>query len=191
MAASAAEMEYAVNGTYGSAAYDLSRLHGYAQPQEQEEYELPNEKLPDRSAEWKRVNERSEAIEEAKNAQSISIAAVAGFAVVAVMVVLMLLSYVRIAEISGAISNLESSLTKAQTEQARLQVEYESTFNLNEVKEYATSVLGMTKLTDANIIVISMEREDKAEVLSNDSVTSNGIIAIAKDFVSSLLEYFE
>jgi cell division protein FtsL len=190
MAASSAEVKYAVNGTYGSTAYDLSSLPEYAFPQGEAEYEIPQRKVRDRSEEWERANQHEEAIEQAKKAQSISVAAVAGFIVVSILMVLMLLSYVRIAEISGNINTLESTLSEKQEEQTRLQVEYESVFNLTEVKAYATQVLGMTKLTDANTTVVSVEREDKAEILSNDSITGNGFLAAAKEFVSSLLEYF-
>lgn len=187
MAANVAEMRYAVNGTYGSAAYDISRFDNAAA---QEEYELPREETAQQEEEWGRVRERAEAIEEAKRAQSVSIAAVLGFAVVAVLMVLMLLSYVRLAEISGNISALESDIADIQVVQTKLKVEYESVFNLTEIKTYATSVLGMTKLNDSNTTVLTIERTDKAEILTGDGTGSSGIIETAKEFISSLMEYF-
>lgn len=187
MAANAAEMRYAANGTYGSTAYDLSGFNSVAMP---EEYDLPGESTAQQEIEWDRARERARAIEEAKRAQSVSIAAVAGFAVVAVLMVFMLLSYVRLAEISGEINNLESDIADIEVIQTKLKVEYESVFNLTEVKAYATSVLGMTKLNDSNTTVFTIERSDKAEILTGDGTGDSGIIAAAKEFVSSLMEYF-
>lgn len=189
MAASTAEMRYAVNGTYGSAAFDLNAL-----PQEGFQQEIE-----DTSAEsakrWAEQNERAlrreKAIAEARAAQSVSVSAVAGFAVVAVLIVMVLLSYVRLAEISSDVTKLKGTISELQTVETKLTVEYEQVFNLNEIKEYATGTLGMTKLTDANTIVLSMEREDKAVVLNKDDSSGLEIIAAAREFISSLTEYLK
>ena len=187
MAASTAEMRYAINGTYGSAAFDLNAL-----PQEGFPEEIDNTS-EESARRWARQNERAarreRAIEAAKNSQSVSIAAVAGFAVVALLIVMVLLSYVRLAEISADVTRLKSSITALESTQTKLSVEYEQVFNLNEIKEYATGTLGMTKLNDSNTLVFTIERQDRAQVLAQDDSRGLAVIAAAREFISSLAEY--
>ncbi len=181
----AADMRYAASGMYGSAAYDLNR---YGNTAVQEEYELPQEETREDELRQEKLRHRSEAIREARRVQSVSVAAVLGFLVVGVLVVLIMLSYIKLTEISGEINTLEGTLSEIETEQTKLKVEYESVFNLTEIKAYATNVLGMTKLTDSNTTVVTVQREDKAEILSDNS-SGTGIIETAKEFISSLMEY--
>ena len=102
--------------------------------------------------------------------------------------VFVILSYVRLTEVSTEITSINKEISALETEETRLKVEYERTFNLNAIKEYATSKLGMTMLTEANTHVITMQREDKAVVLAQDD-SGIGFIKAAKDFISSLAEY--
>ena len=187
MASESARMGYQGASTYGSSAYDLSSFDNAAFP---ETYDLPEETVDTRELEWERQQERAAAIREAKATQSVSIAAVMGFAVVFVLLLLVVLSGVKLIEISAEISDLKDTLSEVQTTQVELKVQYESTFNLTEIEEYSTRVLGMTKLSDSNTTVLSIERDDMAEVLAGNT-SGSGIIATAKEFISSLLEYFD
>lgn len=187
MAAKVQEMRYAVNGTYGSAAYDLTKLGGYALPEEQT-YTEPAPQPRERKRAREYAETRAQAIARAKAAQSISLVSVAGFAAAAVLLVFVLLSYVKLTEISYEVSQLNSVITELDSEQKKLDVEYELAFNKNEIEEYAVHVLGMSKMTEADTTVFSLQREDQAEVLRNDTAWT-GVISTAQEFLSSLAEY--
>ena len=187
------ERQYAINGAFGSLAYDLYSFGGTAAPQEIPDStaeETARREERERAAQKKReaAQSRAKAIESAKKAQAVSIAGVLGYAVVALLMVFVILSYVKLTEVSTEITSINKEISALETEETRLKVEYERTFNLNAIKEYATSKLGMTMLTEANTHVITMQREDKAVVLSQDD-SGIGFIKAARDFISSLAEY--
>ncbi|MBQ8838696.1 MAG: SoxR reducing system RseC family protein, partial [Bacteroidales bacterium] len=56
----------------------------------------------------------------------------------------------------------------SEDEQKLLQIEYENTFDLKEIEEYATKTLGMVRLEDSQIVVLEQTAEDKAEILREE-----------------------
>lgn len=191
MAQTEAKLNINGNGYFESVAYDMYGTYGSAAPQEIPETAAERDRKVRESAdERRRAAERNEAIKRAKEAQAVSAFAVVGYVVAAVVLVFMLLSYVRLTEVSTEITNLKKEIALLETEQTKLSVEYETTFNVNRVAEYATGTLGMTKLTDRNTYVLKMEHDNKAEVLNADDSEGFGIIRAAREFVSELAEYF-
>lgn len=189
MAANAAAVKYAKSATYGSAAYDLNRVRGYAAPQETPYYDIPYEQPYEQPKE--RAVPKTRTTAEKKVVGGISVFSVIGFVAAAVLVVVLLLSYVQLAEISGEKTALENTISQLETEQSKLRVEYESVFNLSEVEKYATTVLGMSKLTPENTTSLDANREDRAEILKADDAKDEGILATASRFFASLMEYFQ
>jgi len=106
-------------------------------------------------------------------------------------IVLVLMSYISLTRIAGEVQTAQQTLSELKSEGAKLTLAYENAFNLNEVEEYATKVLGMTKLSDDRVTVLSMAREDKAEILNADASSSGGVLAAVEDFFGALVEYFE
>lgn len=191
MAQAEAKLNYSGSGYFESVAYDTFPIYGTAVPKEIPETSAERERKVQESAqERRRAQERQEAIKRAKEAQSISAFAVIGYAVAAAVLVLMLSCYIRLTEISTEITSLKSEIASLEKEQSKLSVEYETTFNVNRVAEYATGTLGMTKLSDQNTHILHMEHEDRSEVLSADDSAGLGIIRAAREFVSELAEYF-
>lgn len=191
MAQTNAQVNYTGNGYFESVAYDMYGTYGNAVPQEVPETAAERERKVQESAqERRRASERAEAIKRAKEAQAVSVAAVLGYVVVAVLMVFVLLSYIKLTEISAEVTNLKNQISLLETEQTKLAVKYETTFNINRVAEYATGTLGMTKLTEQNTHVLRMEHDNKAEVLSRDDSAGFGVIQAAREFMSELAEYF-
>jgi cell division protein FtsL len=191
MAQTEAKLNINGNGYYESVAYDMYGMYGSAVPQEIPETAAERDrKVRESAEERRRAAERSEAIKRAREAQAVSAFAVVGYVLAAAVLVFMLLSYVRLTEVSTEITNLKREIETLQTEQTKLAVEYETTFNTNRVADYATGTLGMTKLTDRNTHVLKMEHDNKAEVLNADDSEGIGIIRAAREFVSDLAEYF-
>jgi cell division protein FtsL len=187
MAARTAEMDYAENAVYGNVAYDLSTAAGYAIPRERTAnppLERPREKVRERE----QVRTRTAAKEQ--TAFGVPVLGIFGIAIAAVMMVFVLFGYVQLAEISGEMGSLNSTISTLNEENAKLKVAYESTFNLNEIEDYAVNVLGMTKLADSNVTRFDIVKADKASILSEDDST-NGILAGIESFFDTVREYFK
>jgi cell division protein FtsL len=165
------DARYAV---YGSVAYDLNALP-------EREYE----ELPEKS---RRSKARAYSVEKPK--QGISLFAVAGFALFAVMMVFVLLARVQLTQISDETAKIETKISELSEEEARLRIEYERTFNLTEIEEYATKKLGMIRQGSDSVTFLAMTNVDRAEILVPDETGGNNFITGFKDFLSSLLEYF-
>lgn len=184
MATQAAAMKYASRSTNGSAAYDLKRVRGYAP------FEIPLERPQSIPAARPAVRPQTRAEQRAKAAYGISALAVVGFLIIAVMIVFVLLAYVQYTEVSNETVQLQNQLSELSEAENKLLVAYESAYNINEVKEYATTVLGMVKPTDDQIENVTTASNDKAVVLVSDT-KSDGLFAGLTAFFSSLMEYFK
>lgn len=176
--------------TYGSAAYDLDALkRGFDEAVSAEPQRAPLRGQTARPAEKTRTAEKVRVHAVYRRGVSVSAISVIGFAVAAVMIMLVVLSYVQIAEINDSKSSLRSRLNALNTEAEQLRVQYETTFNLNEIEEYAAHTLGMVRLSEGSTALVSSGREDSGVVLSGDGAESGALTGFA-EFIDSLLEYF-
>ena len=80
-------------------------------------------------------------------------------------------------------AELNVKLNELRKENARLQIEYESSINLPELEDYAKNVLGMQKPESERIIEIYVDTSDKAIILKDGEKTE------ATKAVSSIMEY--
>lgn len=135
-----------------------------------------------------RVSIRSKA--KAVSRQGVSLLAVAGWACVAVLAVALLLSYVELNIISNESHELSAELESLKIEEVRLMIDYESTFRLDEVEEYATNMLGMVKSDNGQVKYLDNRAEDQAVIL-NDTGANTGFSAALKSFFISIAEYFK
>lgn len=184
MASQAAAIKYASRSTNGSAAYDLNRVRGYAP------FEIPLERPQSIPTARPAVRPQTRAEQRAKAAYGISAFAVVGFLVTAVMIVFVLLAYVQYTEVSNETVQLQNQLSALSETENKLLVSYESAFNINEIEEYATTVLGMVKPTGDQIETVTTSSNDKAVVLVSDT-ESEGLLTGLSAFFSSLMEYFK
>ncbi|HHX53635.1 MAG TPA: hypothetical protein GX704_01890 [Clostridiales bacterium] len=77
----------------------------------------------------------------------------------------MVASYVRINEFTVEIEQLQSRLDKLKNERSDLSIQLEQKNNLQEIQDYAVNVLGMVKIDKLAKKYITVEVEDKIEVL--------------------------
>lgn len=143
-----------------------------------------------RALEQQKIDEHEAAIQRAREKTAIAPASVLGFALAAIFIVMVIMSYVRLTVVVSEISALNAEIATLQSEAKVLSARYERTFNLNEVKEYATDYLGMKQMTEADVTRFSMARSDKGVVLAEDDASGLGIVSGAREFVSSLMAYF-
>ncbi len=189
MAAVAVKTQYA-QAVYGSAAYDLDRVPGYGESTARElptPEELARERLEKRAQE--RIQERARAREAAK-AQTFGVPlfAIVGGLVVAALMVLLLLGYVQLTAISGETSAMRSSISRLEEENEAIKIQYESTFNMDDVELYAINILGMSKPDASGQNNYTVIIGDRARILAEDETA--GLLARITGFFKSLTEYF-
>lgn len=166
----------------GSLAYDFGRYDFAEQIPLDREYEVA---APPETEQ----NTSSAVRTQTKSAQALAPGAILGFACAAVLMVLVLMSYIRLTTISEESVALERRLSDLQVEQTRLLIDYESAFNLTEIEEYATGVLGMQKPRNDQIFYVDGSAPDKAEIIADGS-QKDGLPGRVDDLLESLGEYF-
>ena len=176
--------------TYGSVAYDLESLkRNFAVPS----YSKPETYREPETESTPAVKERAHAHAHvaAESAVSISAFSVVGFLAAAMLLVFVVLSYVQITEINAAKSELRNQLSELTTEATMLRVAYESTFNINEIEDYAENTLGMVRLSQSDVAAVSIERQDMGVVLSENAAGEGNVLTGLAEHLRSLLEYFK
>ena len=172
-----------MDARYNDELYFGSRpIFGSAAPQ----IELPEPEVLERPQE--KVSIRTKTKTAAK--QGISLFAVAGWASVIVLAVALLMSYVELNTIANESYELREELEALQIEETKLQIEYESTFRLDEVEEYATNMLGMVSAGNDQVKYLSNRAVDQAVILDTNGVET-GISASLKSLFTTIAEYFK
>ena len=172
-----------MDARYNDELYFGSRpIFGSAAPQ----IELPEPEVHERPQE--KVSIRTKTKTAAK--QGISLFAVAGGASVIVLAVALLMSYVELNTIANESYELREELEALQIEETKLQIEYESTFRLDEVEEYATNMLGMVRAGNDQVKYLSNRAVDQAVILDTNGVET-GISASLKSLFTTIAEYFK
>jgi len=172
---------------YDERYFGSSRIFGSAAPSlDQPAYERPEPEVEARPRE--RVSIRTEAKPVAR--QHVSLFAVGGCVVAAGLAIMLLLNYVELNAISSRTYELSGRLQELQVEETRLKIEYESTFKLDEVEQYATNMLGMVKAESGQVKYLDDRAEDQAVVLNEDNGNA-GFMAKMKSLLTSISEYFK
>ena len=186
--ASAAMRRYRTPGVVdGSLAYDFDalerRLEGIA-PLEPDMYTAPLVETPadviSRAREQARARVRAP--------ERVSPVAVLGFAALAVMMAALVLCYVELTAISDDVVAMQKQVSALQTEQVRLQAEYEQAFDLAGVKE-AAEAAGMTQPSDSQMYYIDLSAPDSAVVYGGAAREDSLLATLGRAFEAAV-EYF-
>ncbi|SHH92830.1 Septum formation initiator [Sporobacter termitidis DSM 10068] len=191
-------VKYASRGAvHGSNAYDLARVRGGA-PAPSEPDRIPAGRPAPRTA--PKADPRNTVKEapkadprpsrKAQRTYGFSLYAAAGFIVVAVLMVFVLLAHVRYAEVTNQTAQLQTQLTQLTEQERKLQITHENAFDVNQVEQYATHQLGMSKPLESQIGTISATAQDKA-VVADTQETSVKTSESMGTFLASLLAYFK
>ena len=110
----------------------------------------------------------------------LSITAVLGVIVVAAMVVFALISYAGYTSAAAEAISARSQVEELEDANRKLTVAYEAAFDMNEIKEYAQTALGMSQPAADQTGYIKLEAQDSVAVCSNDGEESvlSGITAM-------------
>lgn len=172
-----------MDARYNEERYFGSRpIFGSAAPQ----LDIPEPEAQERPKERVSIRSKTKAV----SRQGISLFAVAGWACVAVLAVALLMSYIELNTIANESYELSSELAELQAEETRLMIAYESTFQLDEIEEYAVNMLGMVRADNGQIKYLDNRAEDQAVIIS-DTGANSGVSASLKSFFTAIAEYFK
>lgn len=142
---------------FGNLAYDLTNPELFVDLPQDEPVSSPP-----------RAGERERVATKARVRVGISPAAIIGFGFAAVLLVFSLLGRIQLMQTSDEAAALSNRLLELQEEQSILLIEYESTFNLMEIEEYAKNTLGMQKARGDQIYYVGGKAPDKAVVIAEN-----------------------
>lgn len=121
--------------------------------------------------------------------QGISVFAIVGCICIACLCLLIIMSYIRLTELSDKTSELTAELGVLKEQEAKLRLEYESAFDLNQIEEYAINILGMVKAGDNQVYYLRSRSDDKAVILEDEG-NKKGILDTISSLLSSLADFF-
>lgn len=154
---------------YGSLAYDpfgaaAPNLDAPAYPEEAPYSEPQAQPIP-AARPRERVSIRTGAESRTRAKAGIPLLAVLGIPVALVCLYLLLQTYIQLTALSAESAQLETRIAALQENRARLEIQYESAFNMAEVEQYAKTHLGMVKADSEQISYIHNRSGDRAVVL--------------------------
>ena len=82
-------------------------------------------------------------------------------------------SRVKLDEINREISSVEKKIELAQSDAVKLNNELNAIVSINNVEEYATNELGMTKIQDYQVYYIDMSSQDYVAIANGESINNN------------------
>ena len=116
--------------------------------------------------------------------------ALLGAAAAIVLVMMVLMAKIQLIGISSQALEYESQITELENQHSRLTVQYEEIFNLKDVEETATAVLGMQEAREEQIYYLSgVTSADKAVVITRQDADMFSLGAA--DIIDSARSYFE
>ena len=82
-------------------------------------------------------------------------------------------SRVKLDEINREISSVEKKIELAKSDTVKLQNELNAIVSINNVEEYATNELGMTKVQDYQVYYIDMSSQVRVAVVNGESINDS------------------
>ena len=168
-------------------AVDGTLAYDFGSPAVQQPLPEPERRPRRRSSEpthpeWIREDEQEqthqEEVRHARRVHPMGILCSLGAVVTAVLLVMTLFAQIRLVTISKETVEIEAVIETKQAVNDRLRVEYESVFNLKDVEEYATNVLGMQEPCEDQIYYLTnVSSSDRAVVVedSDDNIFAQGM----------------
>jgi cell division protein FtsL len=182
----------------GTLAYDFSTPAVY--PQE-EVYESPRRRKPQarpqtQTQDWIKEDQeqREQTYADRRQGTGLGVVPFLGAVAVVALVVMLLLAQIQLVNLSDTAVSLEAQIEELKTQRDKLTVEYETVFNLKDVEEYATGVLGMQEPRDDQIYYLTnVNAGDKAVVITDETTDmfSLGLEDVVASFKANVQGLFE
>lgn len=190
----AEKQEFTSIPVYGSLAYDFQTAMPYPErewgmpPPQRQEREDRRVVIPAPPMEDERVHTGSRTRTYPR--QAISPFSIIGFACAIVLIIFTLMAKIQLTVITDQAVALETQLSELELAQNRLLIQYESVFNRTEIEEYATSVLGMQRPCQEQVIYLSSSAPDKAVVIE-EAKGPGSLLDRLSDMFGFIAEYFK
>ena len=166
-----AQSEYGRGAVYGSLAYDTPYPEAGSEPEETEA-----------------VEQQPRHLAVSRAGQGIAPFSIIGILIAAFLFVTAMTARTRLLDLSTESAALQEEIAELETEQARLRIAYETSFNLADVESYATRVLGMQKPLEDQITYLDIAAPDRAVVVQEKN--RDGFVDRVSDFLVGLGAYF-
>ena len=157
-------------------------VHGSAAPAEQV-YDTPPEHIYAPKPQIAPRPRRQE-----RNTHGVSFIAVMGSMIAAVLLILVILAQISYIEVTRETSRVNSELRELSQQRRRLEIQYESVINMQDVERFARDVLGMTQPSGVTAAVVLGTAQDRAVIIENEQ--NEDRLADFGRFVSSLFDRF-
>ena len=156
-------------------------VHGSAAPAEQMHQTYAPELVPVPKPQLKATPKR-------QNTHGISVITVLGSIIVAGLLILVLVAHINYIEITRETSRVNAELRELTQQRRRLEIQYESVIDMQEVERFARDVLGMTQPGGHMETVVLGAVQDRAVIIQNNQ--NDDRLADFGRFISSLLDRF-
>ena len=123
-----------------------------------------------------------------RHTHGVSFIAVMGSLIAAVLLILVILAQISYIEVTRETARLNSEFRALSQQRRRLEIQYESVINMQEVERFARDVLGMTQPGGAASAVVLGTAQDRAVIIENEQ--NEDRLADFGRFVSSLFDRF-
>ena len=99
--------------------------------------------------------------------QSVSPVIICAFALAAVLLTACIMGKIYFTQAAAETAELQQQLEELTEEQEKLEIQYESSIDLNEIEEYAETELGMQKPRSDQIRYVNGSAQDKAKIIES------------------------
>lgn len=174
--------EYKRYGTNGAAAYDVYsntyRYHDNTALQPERQWQHLPEEMP-----LPRKQQR------VKAKTAVAPFTLFGMVAAACLLVLVIFGYVQLFEASTQVGELQSQLRQLQYEHTQLENRYNGKVNLEQI-ELRAAELGLAAPEENQVVYISLENEDRAEIFKQERTSVVGeIVGALEESVSNFIAY--
>lgn len=178
MEASTMKRNYGSNAVYGSLAYDYNHAESFW-----DEYtSAPRTRTETQT----KVRTRAKTVTHTK--QSIAPVSILGVMIAAFLFVISVMAQSKLVTISSESVALQQELEQLEERKAKLEISYESAFNMADIEEYAVKSLGMQKPKADQIFYIDTSATDRAVVIAQN--VNKGFVDRVSDFIVGIVECF-
>ena len=195
------QIDFVTGRVDGTLAYDFDVPAYYPEETEAPVRAPKRRRVPGtRGRDWVREDAVSEELvrtqaDAGRLSAALRVMAGAGTVVAVVLVVLVLLAKIQMLGISAQTQKYERQISELEYQQSNLSLQYEQVFNLKDVEEIATGMLGMQEPREDQIYYLSgVSSADKAVVITHDEVglSSMGfedIFGSAKSYIDRIVSH--
>ncbi len=169
-------------------AYDFSMFEPHADSAVRQRAAAPQKVNQKPQVELKIVPKRT--AQQEKQQQRIgfrrAVAAVLSCACIFLFIAMFISSSVRSAELSSQITDMQTQIRNAQSENVRLRAEVNGMYSIANVETYAQDVLGMSKMEDYQIRYVDLSESDAVLYAGPQRLSGGEIFAAVKEYFSQL-----